>query len=252
MPSPKRNQLRSKKGGMKNVADMPLPPPKSRGILDNDPRPLHGLGDSAMADLERRVGITFEDFRAQYIESIGGPSAVVSMVTYKLKGDTPEEKIARLVADMMRFFAEFRATHDVVKSYNIDGLTRARVYEWKSNHKFVSDLWDSINEERFDRAERALYERSVEGVEEPIVGNGQIVGHRTKYSDDLLKFLLSGNRATIYRKAEEKVRQQLEVEMQVRGSLGIEGLDFKRLSDAELGQLQTLLDKAKNEQSPSN
>jgi hypothetical protein len=116
--------------------------------------------------------------------------------------------------------------------------------EWKSRHRWFSDLWDQINEERFDAAERALFDRSVHGVEEPIVANGQIVGAKTKYSDDLLKFLLAGNRATIYRKAEEKIRQQIDVEMKVKGGLGIEGLDLKKLSTAELDQLQALLDKA--------
>jgi hypothetical protein len=57
--------------------------------------------------------------------------------------------------------------------------------------------------------------------------------------------MLAGNRSTIYRKAEEKVRQQIDVEMKVKGGLGIEGLDLKKLAAAELDQLQSLLDKAK-------
>ena len=43
---------------------------------------------------------------------------------------------------------------------------------------------------------------------------------------------------------DEKVRQQIDVEMKVKGGLGIEGLDLKKLSTDELGQLQALLDKA--------
>jgi hypothetical protein len=84
----------------------------------------------------------------------------------------------------------------------------------------------------------------VHGVEEPIISNGAIVGARTKYSDDLLKFMLAGNRAQIYRKVEEKVRQQIDVEMKVKGGLGIEGLNLKKLSTSEIDQLQQLLDKA--------
>lgn len=246
MPSneSKRAILKKKAGGQKNVLGGKMPPPRNQGILDVDPRPLHGMGDVAMAALEQILGFTFAEMRTKYVESIGGEHTIRSFTTDKVRGDTPEEKVARVVADMMRFLAEFKSTKDVIKAYNIDGLSRARAMEWKSRHRFFSDIWDQINEERFDAAERALFERSVHGVEEPIVANGAIVGARTKYSDDLLKFLLAGNRATIYRKAEEKVRQQIDVEMKVKGGLGIEGLNLKKLSTDELGQLQALLDKA--------
>lgn len=245
MPSneSKRAILKKKAGGQKNVAGDKIRP-NMRGVLDVEPRPLHGMGDHNMIALEQTLGFTFGEMQARYIESIGGESAIRNFTTDKVRGDTPEEKIARVVADMMRFLAEFKTTKDVIKAYNIDGLSRARVYDWKVRHRFFSDLWDQINEERFDAAERALFERSVNGVEEPIISNGAIVGVKTKYSDDLLKFLLAGNRATIYRKVEEKVRQQIDVEMKVKGSLGIEGLDLKKLSDTELVQFQELLDKA--------
>lgn len=247
MPSneSKRTILKKKAGGQKNVANDKMPPPRNRGILDVEPRPLHGMGDAAMQALEQIVGHTYDELYAKYLESIGGESAIRTFTTDKVRGDSPEEKISRLVADMMRFLAEFKSTKDVIKAYNIDGLSRSRAMEWKTRHRFFSDLWDQINEERFDAAERALFERSVHGVEEPIIANGQIVGAKTKYSDDLLKFLLAGNRATIYRKVEEKVRQQIDVEMKVKGGLGIDGLDLKKLSDGELTQLQELLDKAK-------
>lgn len=247
MPSneSKRAILKKKAGGQKNVLGGKMPPPRNRGILDVDPRPLHGMGEAAIQALEQIIGYTFDEMRAKYVESIGGEQAVRSFNTYKLRGDTPEEKIARLVADMMRFLAEFKSTKDVIKAYNIDGLSRSRAMEWRSNHRFFADMWDQINEERFDAAERALFDRSVNGVEEPIFSNGQLVGAKTKYSDDLLKFLLAGNRATIYRKAEEKVRQQIDVEMKVKGGLGVDGLNLKKLSDSELTQLQELLDKAK-------
>lgn len=251
MPSneSKRAILKKKAGGQKNVIGGKMPPPRQRGILDVDPRPLHGMGDVAMAALEQVLGFTFDEMRAKYVESIGGEQAVRIFTTDKVRGDSPEEKVARVVADMMRFLAEFKQTKDVIKAYNIDGLSRSRAIEWKTRHRFFNDMWDQINEERFDAAERALFDRSVHGVEEPIVANGAIVGARTKYSDDLLKFLLAGNRATIYRKAEEKIRQQIDVEMKVKGGLGIEGLNLKKLSTSELDQLQALLDKAQEQPS---
>lgn len=246
MPSneSKRAILKKKAGGHKNVINGDMPPPRNRGVLDVDPRPLHGMGEAAMASLEQAIGFTFTEMREKYVESIGGEAYIRNMTTDKVRGDTPEEKVARLVADMMRFLAEFKTTKDVIKAYNIDGLSRARAMDWKMRHRFFSDLWDQINEERFDVAERALFDRSVHGVEEPIISNGAIVGARTKYSDDLLKFMLAGNRAQIYRKVEEKVRQQIDVEMKVKGGLGIEGLNLKKLSTSEIDQLQQLLDKA--------
>jgi len=246
MPSSesKRASLKKKAGGQKNVMKDDMPIPRNRGVLDVEPRPLHGMGDMAMAALEQTLGFSFDEMRARYIESIGGEAYIRNMTTDKVRGDTPEEKIARIVADQMRFLAEFKTTKDVIKAYNMDGLSRARVMDWKMRHRYFSDLWDQINEERFDAAERALFERSVNGVEEPIIANGAIVGAKTKYSDDLLKFLLAGNRAQIYRKVEEKVRQQIDVEMKVKGGLGVEGLDLKKLSATELTQLQELLDKA--------
>lgn len=242
MAQTRRTVMKGNKGGMKNVG--PVPEGNNLGILDVLPQPMHGYGMAMQEMLEQILGYSYDWFYKGYLDVMGG---LTPNITYPMvEGDTNEERSHVYIFDMFRFLGEFKRTHDVTRAYNIKGLTRTRAYRIKSRNKFFSDRWDDINEERFDNAEKALYERAVRGVEDPVFSSTGVIGYKTKYSDDLLKFLLAGNRATIYRKAEEKVRQQMEIQMQVKGTMGIEGLDLKKLSDTELQTLNDLIKKANN------
>jgi hypothetical protein len=50
-----------------------------------------------------------------------------------------------------------------------------------------------------DALEEEALRRGVEGVLEPVWYNGEIVGHRRKYSDNLLMFMLKGRRPETFR-----------------------------------------------------
>ena len=89
--------------------------------------------------------------------------------------------------------------------------------------KAVKKLYQLAKEERSSRrlhgAEEALYERAVEGVDEPMVNHlGQIVGYKKKYSDRLLEVQLKALDPDKY-KDNSKVDQKglvINVDMNLR------------------------------------
>jgi hypothetical protein len=54
------------------------------------------------------------------------------------------------------------------------------------------------------KLEEAAVERAVEGVDEPVFYQGEECGYKKKYSDDLLKFLMTANNPSKYGKADAK------------------------------------------------
>jgi len=65
-------------------------------------------------------------------------------------------------------------------------LSRAQVEDWaKQVPEFACEMEDALDEHR-GKIEQAIYERAVEGVQEPKFNAQGVVGYTTKYSDQLL------------------------------------------------------------------
>lgn len=81
-----------------------------------------------------------------------------------------------------------------------DAAGRARIsttsaYELRQKSAAFAGDWEAALDTAAVSLEQAAFERAVEGWEEPIVQGGQVVGHRRRYSDLLLRTLLAQSRA---------------------------------------------------------
>jgi len=80
--------------------------------------------------------------------------------------------------------------------YSVTGAARAikksrqRVYQWRDEDPEFREAWKAALPEGIDTLQDEARRRAVDGVAEPIIIDGQVVGQRIKYSDTLLMFLL--------------------------------------------------------------
>ncbi|PAX07606.1 hypothetical protein [Sphingomonas lenta] len=71
--------------------------------------------------------------------------------------------------------------------------------------------WDAAIQQASKRLVDIAFERAVDGVEEPVWdADGRVVGHKTRYNDRLLMFLLRAHQPERYRHAAREVRQSDE------------------------------------------
>jgi hypothetical protein len=71
----------------------------------------------------------------------------------------------------------------------------------RQNARFDRKCLDALREADrriVDAAESALYDRGIDGVEQPIIKDGRVVGTATKYSDKCLEMLLKARRPKRY------------------------------------------------------
>tara|TARA_R100000152_G_C6777221_1_gene206938 strand:+ start:2310 stop:2999 length:690 start_codon:yes stop_codon:yes gene_type:complete len=104
--------------------------------------------------------------------------------------------------------------------------------------KAVKKLYLLAKEERKNRrlhgAEEALYERAVEGVDEPMVNHlGQIVGYRKKYSDKLLEVQLKALDPDKYSDKKDKTDKGLVINVEM-------GLRKKEIDKADYVEVQDI------------
>lgn len=93
-------------------------------------------------------------------------------------------------------YAEVGTVLHACKAAEID---RATFYRWlKTDPEFAAAV-ELAREDAADRLEREVVRRAVEGVEEPLVSGGKMLGTVTRYSDTLLIFALKGLRPQKYR-----------------------------------------------------
>lgn len=122
----------------------------------------------------------------------------------QLERSTGGEKIAssllkRAFLDALsRYGTVNRAKEEVARIYGVV-VSRMRVGSWVKYDKKFRDRYIMAAEDFNDRLEDAAYERGVEGWEEPVYQQGQLVGSKRVYSDSLLQMLLKGSRPQKYR-----------------------------------------------------
>lgn len=121
------------------------------------------------------------------------------------------------------FLRHFAETGNVTLAAKLTGITREIPYRWRNKSPTFAKAWDDAGEAATDALEAEARRRAVEGYQEPVYQQGQLVGYVTRYSDKLLETLLRGNR--------EKYRQGVADVPTARVMLQV---DFSRPAPREI------------------
>ncbi len=118
------------------------------------------------------------------------------------------------------------------------GLKRTRQhYKWLDRDPEYAEAFELAKKEAGEHLEMEAFRRGVEGWEEPVFYKGEVVGHITRYSDQLLSLLLKGN-------VSEKYKDRVEHSGSMENTLSLKSLNLKNLSNEELKNLEELISKA--------
>jgi hypothetical protein len=100
---------------------------------------------------------------------------------------------------MPEFLASYRVSGNVAAAARDAGVSRRCVYNHKESDREFAELFEEATQEGADTLEAEARRRAVDGVDEPVYYQGDVVGHVRKFSDLLLMFLLKGLRPEKYR-----------------------------------------------------
>lgn len=103
------------------------------------------------------------------------------------------------------FLAAYVQTGNITEAAKVANVARKSHYLWMKDPAYVERFQACVTESAAvleDEARR----RAVAGWDEPVYQNGKLVGHKRRYSDTLLIFLLKGNNPE---KFGDKVKQEL-------------------------------------------
>jgi hypothetical protein len=73
------------------------------------------------------------------------------------------------------------------------------VYDRRDADPDFATAWDDAEQEAADALEREAWRRGVEGVDRPIMYQGQVVASSKEYSDRMLELLLKAHRPSKYK-----------------------------------------------------
>ena len=117
------------------------------------------------------------------------------------------------------FLIAFRETGNVRLACEAAGVGRSSHYRWLDGDPIYQEAFEEAQEDACDTLEAAAVRRAVVGVQKPAGWyRGKAGGTITEYSDNLLMFLLKGNRP-------EKYADRVEL----RGAMA--NIDLTRLPD---------------------
>jgi len=97
------------------------------------------------------------------------------------------------------FLAELANTGSVSEACNRVGIGRKTAYEWKGDDEDFRVAWEKAYDLGTESLEDEAVRRARRGVDEPVFYKGNVCGHITRYSDNLLMFTLKGRRPEKFR-----------------------------------------------------
>jgi len=121
------------------------------------------------------------------------------------KGLTPNQRA------FLKAFAESGLVGLAAKAADIDRGLHAR---WLKSSAAYRVAFETAHERAIETMEEEARRRAVEGVQEAVYYEGKVCGHRLRYSDNLLMFLLKAARP-------EKYVERSLVEMEHRGEVAL-------------------------------
>lgn len=103
------------------------------------------------------------------------------------------------------FLSQLRLVPNVTKACDVANVGRATAYEHRHKMPDFAKSWDDAIDEAIERLEYEMHRRAYEGVNKPIIYQGEITDTYKEYSDTLAIFLAKAHRPEKYRERSQIV-----------------------------------------------
>lgn len=98
-----------------------------------------------------------------------------------------------------RFLACYAKVGTITGAARAAGIAPGTHYEWLDFDPSYPKRFEAAYEQSMDAAEAELRRRGIQGVQEAIYYQGEVVGYKRNYSDACLIFLLKNRRPEVFR-----------------------------------------------------
>jgi hypothetical protein len=122
---------------------------------------------------------------------------IFKSVKRKLRARTLGRLKRTILAQQTAFLEALGETGSIQSACALSKVPRTNAYQWRrenaGKNKFA-EAWDKALEESADTLEDEAVRRGHKGVKQPVYQQGELVGYKQEYSDNLLMFMLKGRR----------------------------------------------------------
>lgn len=137
-------------------------------------------------------------------------------------------------ANQNAFLAAYQEVGMVTPAAEAAKISRGAHYHWLRSNPEYRKRFEAAQLESSDVIEDHARKLALEGVLEPVFYEGQICGHKIKYSTDLIKFLLQANNPEKFgNKIEQKLSGEVAQPVQFYLPAGRKALDRPDGGDSE-------------------
>ena len=147
---------------------------------------------------------------------------------YRHDGWTPDKQAA-----FLRVLGQSGCVRDACRAI---GLSTTSAYRVRRRIPEFARQWELALRRASVSLEAVAWQRAVDGVREPVFHNGEIIGHRIRYSDSLLRLLIL--RGDL--QAAEKLREEREQAARHNPSLTFQGVTYATAKEALAARLMHL------------
>jgi len=203
-----------------------------RADLAQRPDPIGTLDDTARKEIERGLDVLEADEQAREddekeimaeIDALNAPQESVNQSeaqdgTKALSVEQTQTAARnfhpRVRARKTRFLSVLRQTANIRAACAAAGFSRRTAYRIRDSNPWFAEKWLEALEDFGDLADMKAKQMAVEGIQEPIIAMGQIVGFKTVHSEKLLLRILEKKRP------EDWAPARSESNVRVTGSVG--------------------------------
>ena len=107
--------------------------------------------------------------------------------------------VRRKLAWQAKFLEALSTNPNVTSACRVAGTTKANAYECRKLDEDFAAAWEEAHDQGIAVLEDAMHERATIGVREPLMYQGECVGHVHRPSDTLAIFLAKAHRPDKYR-----------------------------------------------------
>ena len=104
-----------------------------------------------------------------------------------------------------KFLYELRHVPNVTRACAAAGVSRKTAYEHRKEFAGFAQAWQDALDESVERLEYEMHRRAYEGIDHPVIYQGEITDTYKSYSDTLAIFLAKAHRPEKYRERSEIV-----------------------------------------------
>lgn len=114
-----------------------------------------------------------------------------------------------------KFLAQLRLVPNVTLACDKAKISRVTAYEHRKKFDGFAAAWSDAIDESIERLEYEMHRRAYEGVDKPVIYQGEITATYKDYSDTLAIFLAKAHRPEKYRERSE-IKTEGELIIEVR------------------------------------